>query len=385
MECIHCKVEIESDDNFCHNCGEMTAHGYSFIKNEENIKMIMNGSAIKQDTKFSLLMSLLGIGTLLFVAMMFIRGDDLFKPFIYLKKEMTNYIYGYNTSIIKTDNKYSNENIDSYASALSLIKKDFDDQSYLCEKNVDVSIIENELEKNFSIPSVNFCDASYDNVLKIKNVINKMYDLFPNIKGALTNITVTNANSASEYIAYFQPLYQFANINENINSFNKVNKTQILLNSYYFLNDELLEKNIESVVLENWYVDDATWESTIAHELGHYISFVVLLKENGLSNITFETKENQTKIKKVIEIFNSGTHSNQLVNFALVSFNSKYNLNYDVNTFAETISKYAAAKDKSGNVIADEIIAEALHDYYLHGNEMNKSSAEIVNVIKSRL
>lgn len=385
MKCIYCNVEIESDDNFCWKCGHWTAKGYSFLKNEENIKMIMNGDAVKQDERFSILMSLLGIGFILFTAMMLIRGNDLFKPFIYLKKQATNYIYGYNTSIIKTDNKYSNETINTYDDAIELIKKDFDEQSWLCENDIEISKVEYELQENFSIPSVSFCDAPYDVTLKLKDVISKMYGLFPNIQGSLTNITITNASSSSEYIAYFQPLYQFVNINEDINLLNKVNKTQILLNSYYFLNKEMLESNLETIVGENWYVNDATWESTIAHEWGHYISFVILLKENGLSNITFETSTNQTQIQNIIEIFNNGTHSNQLVNESLLNFNSKYNLNYDIDTFASTISKYASTKDKKGNIIADETIAEAIHDYYLHGNNMKASSREIVNVIKNRL
>lgn len=385
MKCIHCEVEIESDDNFCWKCGHWTAKGYSFLKKEENIKMIMNGDAVKQDERFSILMSLLGIGFILFAAMIFIRRDDLFKPFIYLKKQATNYIYGYNTSIIKTDNKYSNKTINTYDDAIKIIKRDFDEQSWLCENDIEISRAEYELQENFSIPSVSFCDAPYDVTLKLKDVISKMYSLFPNIQGALTNITITNASSSSEYIAYFQPLYQFVNINEDINLFNKVNKTQILLNSYYFLNKEMLESNLENVVGENWYVNGATWESIIAHELGHYISFVILLRENEMTNITFETPTNQAQIQSIIEIFNNGEHSNQLINEALLNFNSKYNLNYDIDTFSSTISKYASTKDKKGNVIADETIAEAIHDYYLHGNGMKNSSREIVNVIKNRL
>ena len=104
-----------------------------------------------------------------------------------------------------------------------------------------------------------------------------------------------------------------------------------------------------------------------------------------MSNITFETPTSQTQIQSIIEIFNSGKHSNQIVNEALLNFNSKYNLNYDIDNFASTISKYASTKDKIGNVIADETIAEAIHDYYLHGSSMKNSSREIVNVIKNRL
>ena len=71
--------------------------------------------------------------------------------------------------------------------------------------------------------------------------------------------------------------------------------------------------------------------------------------------------------------------------YELNNYNLKYNSNYDIFAFASTISNYAASKDKKGNLIADETIAEAIHDYYLHGNNMKASSKEIVNVIKNRL
>lgn len=385
MKCIHCDCEVEKDDNFCFNCGYWTTKGYSYLKDEKNINKILNGEVIKQQKRFSFFISLLGFFAILFTVMTLLRGNDLFKPFVYIKKQVSNYIYGYNSSVIKTDNKYNKENIDFYENAIDLIKKDFSNQAWLCEKNIEVSKIEYELQENYSIPSVVFCDISYDVALNLKNVIDEIYSLFPNIKGSLTNITITNTSSSSEYIAYFQPLYQFVNIDEDIKSFNKVNKTQILLNSYYYLNKDILEKNLSNLLLENYYVPDATIYSLIAHELGHYISFVLLLKENNLENITYQTINNQNKINNVINNFNNGIYSNKLINEALNNFNLKYNLNYDIENFVSTISKYASSKDENGNIIADEVIAESVHDYYLHKENMKDSSREIINLIKSKL
>ena len=97
-------------------------------------------------------------------------------------------------------------------------------------------------------------------------------------------------------------MFQFVNPNENINNYNKINKTQILLNSYYFLNEEIMSNPVSSVVGENWYVKDVSWESTIAHELGHYISFVIFLRENGIENITFVNAENENKINEAEDL-----------------------------------------------------------------------------------
>ena len=51
----------------------------------------------------------------------------------------------------------------------------------------------------------------------------------------------------------------------------------------------------------------------------------------------------------------------------------------------EQIVSTAASGDTSWNLHLTETIAEAIHDYYLHGNNCSKSSYEIVNIIKSRL
>lgn len=388
MRCLNqnCNAdEIESDDNFCYKCGHWTARGYSFLNDKDNVNMIMNGATVKQSGRLSMLGSLLALAFIVFSVMLIIRGQDLFKPFFYLKKQAFNYIYGYNTSLMKTDNKYNRKNIDSYEEAIEFLKKDFSDQDFYCFNDIDVTLMGDGIEEDYSIPSVSFCDMSVEESTKIKNVIDKMYLLFPNIKGALTNITITNASSKSEYIARFQPMYQFVNINENINSYNKVNKTQILINSYYFLNEDIMKNPVESVVGENWYVKDATWESTIAHELGHYISFVSLLKKYNIDNITLVTKDNKDTIDNILNEFNSGSYSTTLLTEALNNYNNRYGTNLTIKEFASSISKYAGSEDKYGNLIADETIAEAIHDYYLHGDNMKSTSKEIVNVIKSRL
>lgn len=388
MKCLNqnCDAnEIEKDDNFCYKCGHWTARGYAFLNNKDNVDSILSGDTLKQSGRLSILGALLSLVFIVFSVMLIIRGQDLFKPFFYLKKQAFNYIYGYNTSLMKTDNKYNTKTINSYEDAIEFIKKDFSDQKLYCFNDTKVTLMALDLEEKYSIPSVSFCDMSIEESTKIKDVIESMYYLFPNINGALTNITITNASTKLEYIARFQPMYQFVNINENSDSYNKINKTQILINSYYFLNEDLISKPIESVVGEKWYVNDATWESTIAHEFGHYISFVTLLRKNGIDNITLVTKDNKDTIDNILKEFNSGLYSTALLNEALNNYNTNQGTNLTIKEFASTISNYANSEDKKGNLIADETIAEAVHDYYLHGNDMKETSKEIISVINSKL
>ena len=388
MKCLNknCDAkEIEKDDNFCYKCGHWTAKGYAFLQKPENVQNILTGSSAKKTDRLTILLEVASLSFILLIFIILFRGEDLFKPLYYVKRKIDSYVYGYNTSIIKTDNIYNKKTVTNLEEAQKLIKEDFSHQNYKCSYNLDSFMLENAIEDAYSIPKVSCCDTSYKEVEKIKTVIDNMYSLFPNMTGALTNISITNAKTKNEYIAYFQPMFQFVNPNEDINSYNKVNKTQILLNSYYFLNENVMKTPVQDVVGKEWYIKDATWETTIAHELGHYITFVIFLRENNLENITFVTKENESKINALLKEYETGVFSSTIVKEALDNYNSKYQTNLDLDTFALTISKYAGVKNNDNILIYDETIAEAIHDYYLHKENATKSSLEIVNIIKARM
>ena len=385
MQCFNCKSEINEEDNFCYKCGEWTSKGYKFLKDKNNYKKLANGAAYKQKDRLGILISLLGIGFVLFIIMFLISGNDMFKPVAYLKKHLYSYIYGYNISLMDTSRIYNNQNINSIESAKDIINKDFDTQNWECNTSIDVSRIETYIENTYNITNVNLCDMSYNEALKIQNVIDKMNKIFPNIYNLLTNITITNGNKDDKFVAYFEPIYEFVNSNEDINKYNKVNKTQILLNSYYFLNQDFLNNSINSLSGDGWYVKGATWDSTIAHELGHYISFYLLLKEYNINDVILVTKDNEEKINELIKIINNGEFSKKIVNEAINNYNINNNLELTDEEFTLKISKYANIKDSNSNLIYDETIAEAIHDYYLNGNNASSCSLEIVKIIKNRL
>lgn len=377
MKCINCNEEIEIDDNFCPKCGNCTPHGYLYFQDNQNRKIL------KEDNIGSLF-TLAALLIITFVSMMLISGKDMFKPYIEIKKEISSLKYGYKVSPTKTDNQYTDIVVNTHNEALDLIKEDITKQSWQCTKNTSVALIEKEISENYNVPSVSLCDVYEEEALKIKKTIDKVYQLFPSIEGYLTNITITNTNIKDEYIACFEPAYTFVNNNSSINEFNKVNKTQILLNSYYFLNKDIVSSGLKTITKDNWYPDGATFESLIAHELGHYITFVSLLKENNINNITLITKDNYEEYQNILNTLNDRSYSKQIVESSLNNYNQKYNTNITLEEFAGTISGYASHKE-GGSIIYDEVIAEAVHDYYLHENNGSKSTIEIINTLKERL
>lgn len=384
MRCTRCNKLIESDDNFCWSCGHWTINGYKYLKKDKNRKKI-KGNLNRQDKKITILSVVLLVFIFMLFITLYIKGQNIFKPVYKIEKTLLNYRYGYKVSLMKTDNQYTNNYINSINDAYQKIISDVESQMRKCNDDIEIIKIQETLKKEYKISAVNLCDMSLEETTKIKNTIDKMYSLFPNIKGYLTNISITNSLNKDNYIAYFQPVYQFVNSNKNIEKYNKVNKTQILLNSYYFLNEDILHQQIKNVIKDDWYVKDATWDSLIAHELGHYITFVTLLKQYNIDNITLVTKENESTINEIINKINSGDYAKELVEESLYNYNIMYQKNVDIEQFSKSISNYANTKNKNGDIIYDETIAEAIHDYYIHEDSAKKESIEIVKVIRGRL
>ena len=378
MKCTVCNSEIESDDNFCHHCGHWTARGYIYFNQSEEHLKILDGNVNNSKNKMITLFVLISLLVIIFVVISIIRGNAILKPFVYIKKQILNSKYGYSTSVIITDRQYNKFNVDNLNDAFDIIEKDISTQAWQCADNLDIYHIEEELKEQYDIKSISFCDMRVDEVKKIKKVIEQMFLLFPNVRGYLDTISITNANSKDDYIAYYQPIYQFVNRNEDIKKYNKVNKSQMLLNSYYYLNDDMLSKKISEIIGDNFYVKDANWESIIAHEFGHFITYVSLLKQKNIGNMTFITKENEKLQNDILFVINNHSYSTEIVEMALNNYNNKYNQSLDITLFMENISKYAT-------VSADEAIAEAVHDYYLHYSAATPYSLEVINVLKKNL
>lgn len=370
--CTECNRLLGDNDNFCYYCGHWTSHGYKYFKDKSNTKVLM-GSALKQSNRVNFLIVLFLCSIVMFLICINIRGLNLFKPFAYLKKEIISYKYGYNSSLLKSDNIYNNRKITSDYDAVNSIIYDSDSQAWLCSYDKRVIDIEKRLEKEYGILSVSFCDISYEEAQEIGNVISGTLNLFPSCYGYLTNITLSNSKEMGDYVAYFQPLYRFINGNSDSNRYNRVNKTQILLNSYYFLNVDKTRSIIDDKYNSGYYVRGGSMESLVAHEIGHYISFVTLLRSKGIENVRFEEKRG---LDEVYGLVNSGEYSKGIVEEALSGAS--------MDKECKRISQYAC-QSVNGNYIYDEMIAEAVHDFYVNGANATDISKKIVDILRSRL
>ena len=57
------------------------------------------------------MVSVASLAFISFFIISIIRGNDLYKPFFYLKRKGNGYIYGYNVSILNTSNTYNKKKL----------------------------------------------------------------------------------------------------------------------------------------------------------------------------------------------------------------------------------------------------------------------------------
>lgn len=285
----------------------------------------------------------------------------------------------YQTAII-SDNIYRGVTISSKEDGYQLITKDSVSQKDNCPK--EILSIENTFISKYKMTAVNLCEISVDFSKEIMNVFDKVYKDFPQLEKYLTNLTITNDSDNSGFIAAFQPFFAFADNNGN---YPVIAKTSVLLNSKYFLNEESLKSSMIASSKAGHFPPNATRSSSIAHELGHYISFVTMMSSHSYDSVYYtDSVDRQNGLYEVLIDFSDGTYSLDILKTAYDNYKNDTNDNIEFDDWRGTISKYALAKDNNGEYIYDETIAESFHDMFINGDSAKLASKYIYQELKSR-
>ena len=326
-----------------------------------------------------------GTGLLLFVIVMCLflnKGSYFFSTQNNQGSSSTDTTRGkYETSIV-TDNIYDNVTINSVSDAKNLIVKDSVDQKGNCPS--EIKKVEDDMIKKYNIIAVNLCEMDTDFAKELSSVFGVIFSEFPEAKKHLTNVTLYNGSTSDRgVIAAYYPIFHFANAKTQ---FPSVYKMQILLYANYFLNKDKLELDVKNSSSIGHFPPNATIYSPVAHELGHYLSFIAMMNSHNASSLL--KIDNNTEYNKLVDItydFSDGTFSKNLINTAYQRYIKDSNSSYTFDEFRGTISKYALAKNDDGEYIYDETIAEAFHDVYLNKDNAKPASKYIVQVLKEKL
>ena len=285
-------------------------------------------------------------------------------------------------TVIIYDNTYSGVKINKDTDAFALIVKDSVNQKNKCPS--DIKKVEDEIIKNYGITAVNLCEMDVDFARELGNVFKKIYDEYPSVRGYITNLTLVNVSMTDNYIAAFMPVFNFAT-SDTASTYPWVIKTQVLLNTSYFLNKERLEASVTDGSSTGHFPKNSTIYSPVAHELGHYLSFLAMMKNYKLDSILLVDSNNVSTFYSLYDDFGKGNYSLTMIKEAFQKYKKDTNSTLNLDEWRGTISNYALAKDNSGEYIYDETIAESFHDVYLNGDNASDASKYVVSVLKEKL
>ena len=247
-----------------------------------------------------------------------------------------------------------------------------------------ITNIENQIINNYGVIAVNLCEMDVEFANELKNVVAYVYNNYPTARHYLTNITLANVENTGSFIAAFMPIFTFVT-SDTASGYPVGSKSQIILNAKYFLNTAKIENSSSYGSQTGYFPPNATRSSTVAHEFGHYLSYVALLNYYNSSKLNYVTTGQAATLYKVYDDFNSGNFSRMLLEEAYDEYIKVYGKNMDFVQFRESISKYAISKDNTGSYIYDETVAEAFHDCYLNGSNAKPASRMIMKVLNTKL
>ena len=239
----------------------------------------------------------------------------------------------YSTSIVY-DNTYSGVSISNNTDAYKLIEKDSVQQKNNCPSKIKT--VENDIISKYGITAVNLCEIDINFAKEIENVIKTIYEEYPSARGYITNLSLANVSMTDGYIAAFMPAFTFATSSSS-STYPWVIKTQILLNTSYFLNTERLQTTVTDGSNVGHFPPNATIYSPVAHEFGHYLSFLALMKNYDTNSILLVDSNNVNVFYDIYSDFVEGKFSLQMITEAYENYKKDTNTSMTMDEWRGTM------------------------------------------------
>ena len=392
MYCNKCGNKVDENQKYCNKCGNYLIYNMQSNINNTRKNNTNNNTNVKNNMNIVIIIIMLIIACVLVPAIIKIVKSLNTKENYYFGEEAIGQVLNeeqveknenkkgkYKTAII-TDNVYSGISVNSIKDAEDLIIEDSVSQKQ-SDYSKEIMSIENNIIDRYGITAVNLKEMEKEYAEELEKVVGKIYNDYPNARGYLTNLTLTNLDmTQANVIAFFMPSFVFG-MSDTSSTRPWVIKSQIQLNAKYFLNPERIDSSVQAASKIGHFPPNATRYSPLAHEFGHYLSFIALLNYYYTDSFVLVKDSGIDNYYDIMNDFGTGIFSKKMLDEAYQNY-LKENTYIDFDEWRGQISEYALAKDDTGKYIYDETIAEAFHDTYLNDNNAKKTSKYIMEVLK---
>lgn len=281
---------------------------------------------------------------------------------------------------ITYNHTYNNIEINTNEEANKLIINDSVEQKNNCPNNIIK--IENEIINKYKIKAVNLCEINYNEALEIENILNFFDSNFPNTLKYLTNISIVNTNES--YITKFIPFWIFTKSSNDLIGPWTI-KTEILLNSKYFLNEDLFNETFDNIKKLSFYPRNANKISIISSEIGNFLAYLTIIKKNNMELDILLNRGNLNNYHTVLSTYENDKFFLNFVAETYEEYKKETNTTMSLYDFRKSISNYSVIKNNQGNYTYLKTISEAFHDYYLNKSSASDASKYIIKNIKKYL
>ena len=396
--CGKCGATVEDNHFFCGNCGEEISANTKFCPKcgKQNLTMNANiPTTTVEEPKKKKINKIIIVGALAFWLVIittiiigarsngyFIGGEDKIKtepdePEALVKVPGETSVDGDNFTSFVYDNTYKGRAVTEMKEAKDLIVKDSVEQKDSCPK--EIRALEEKIIRENDILAVNLCELDPSVAEEFANVLIKLWQDYPGVRGYLTNLGLFNPKSIEDthVYAFFQSVFPFVEEGNDV-----VYKTHIELNSIFFLNLPKLDASLQSDIELGFHPKNAGKRtSTFVHEMGHYIEFVATLKQYNIDSLIIVNADSFSNFYSAATKWANNKLCLQILNSAYQKSGST--LSFD--DWRATVSGYAVTKDNKGNYLYHETVAESVSDVFEYGSDASLASQYIVKELQGVL
>lgn len=237
--------------------------------------------------------------------------------------------------------------------------------------------IERLMESEFAIKEVDFAGMEEEPAREIYRAFSEMTERYPVLVGSVGSLKVADIPSGAVAVTEYE---EISSAPEGLYPMEM--ELRILLGEREFLNPTRLQNLIRKSTAEGHWMEGTDVETLIVHELAHVLVSRIRMERYGLTDFTYITEENAEAFSacQTDVLSRNQTTAREIVENAYESYRTKQEIS--LRAARSSISGYALGEQADGGTSYEETIAEAMVDCYLHGEDAEGFSKEILSEIE---